>query len=83
MKRKSSSSFFKCGPSVIGVGEGAEDIALTSSGHVLITSGLSWPVLNHNPRPGAVFSLDTNNPQSMLESVHFLNMTSVSIFELV
>ena len=39
-------------------------------------------VLNHNPRPGAVFSLDTNNPQSMLESVHFRNMTSVSIFEL-
>ena len=60
---------YQCGDSIIKKGDGAEDIALTRSGHVLITSGLSWPVLNHNPREGRMFSLDTNSPLSTLQPV--------------
>ena len=60
---------YQCGDSIIKKGDGAEDIALTRSGHVLITSGLSRPVLNHNPREGKMFSLDTNSPLSSIQPV--------------
>jgi len=65
----------KCeGDTDIGVGDGAEDMALTASGHVLITSGLSWPVLNHDPRPGSVYSIDVKDPEASLAPVELVNM---------